>query len=63
MIGRVLPSIMGRNGAKSAGLGTGMDMAKDALSDLAGDMENVGEPIDIASADSGGEFNDHPAKM
>lgn len=63
MIGRVLPSIMGRNGAKSAGLGMGMDIAKDALSGLASDMENVGEPIDIASADSGGEFSDHPAKM
>lgn len=63
MIGRVLPSIMGRNGAKSAGLGMGTSMAKDALSGLASDMENVGEPIDIASADSGGEFSDHPAKM
>jgi hypothetical protein len=63
MIGKVLPSIMGRKGGQGTGLGMGMNMAKEAMSGLAGDMQNVGEPIDIASADSGGEFSDHPAKM
>jgi hypothetical protein len=63
MMGRVLPSIMGRNSAKSNMQELGVGMMKDAMSGLSDDLKNVGEPVDIHSADSGGEFNDHPAKM
>jgi hypothetical protein len=54
---------MGRNGAKGNMQGLGMGIAQDAMSGLASDLKEVGKPIDIHSADSGGEFNDHPAKM
>jgi len=63
MMGRVLPSIMGRNGAKGNMQELGMGIAQDALSGLSEDLKKVGEPVDIHSADSGGEFTDHPAKM
>jgi hypothetical protein len=63
MMGRILPSIMGRNGAKGDMQKLGMGIAQDAMSGLASDLKEVGEPVDIHSADSGGEFNDHPAKM
>ena len=63
MMGRVLPSIMGRNSAKSNMQELGMGIAQDALSGLASDLKDIGDPVDINSADSGGEFNDHPSKM
>jgi hypothetical protein len=54
---------MGRNGAKGNMQELGMGIAQDALSGLSEDLKKVGEPVDIHSADSGGEFTDHPAKM
>jgi hypothetical protein len=63
MIGKALPSILGRNNLRSAqtqNLMGAMDEMGSQVSDVLG---SIGEPTDIRSNDSGGEFTDHPAKM
>lgn len=70
MIGKALPGILSRVQGKSGSMGmdTAMSPMGDggmqyALDNAVNTMKGVGEPTDLSTSDSGGEYSIHPAKM